>query len=107
MAVGIRLSPRTANRGGDVLSAGRSPGEVGLGTFRFLLALAVVVSHAGGLWGRRYMDGLMAVQCFYMVSGFLISLILSGKYDTSTPSGLRLFYTTRALRIFVPYWTFF
>jgi peptidoglycan/LPS O-acetylase OafA/YrhL len=78
-----------------------------LGTFRFLLALAVVVSHAGGLWGRRYMDGLMAVQCFYMVSGFLISLILSGKYDTSTSSGLRLFYTNRALRIFVPYWTFF
>jgi peptidoglycan/LPS O-acetylase OafA/YrhL len=52
------------------------------------------------------MDGQMAVQCFYMVSGFLISLILSGKYDTSTASGLRLFYTNRALRIFVPYWTF-
>jgi peptidoglycan/LPS O-acetylase OafA/YrhL len=78
-----------------------------LGTFRFLLAIAVVVSHFGGLWGHRFIDGLMAVQCFYMVSGFLISLILSGKYDASTPAGLRLFYTNRALRIFVPYWTFF
>jgi peptidoglycan/LPS O-acetylase OafA/YrhL len=77
-----------------------------MGTFRFLLAIAVVVSHAGDLWGHRMMDGLMAVQCFYIVSGFLISLILSGKYDTSTPEGLRLFYTNRALRIFVPYWTF-
>jgi peptidoglycan/LPS O-acetylase OafA/YrhL len=48
----------------------------------------------------------MAVQCFYMVSGFLISLVLSAKYDASTPAGLRLFYTNRALRIFVPYWTF-
>src|SRR5262245_756401 len=52
------------------------------------------------------MNGLMAVQCFYMVSGFLISLVLSGKYDASMPAGLRLFYTNRALRIFVPYWTF-
>jgi peptidoglycan/LPS O-acetylase OafA/YrhL len=77
-----------------------------LGTFRFLLALAVVVSHFGGLWGHRPMNGLMAVQCFYMVSGFLISLVLSGKYDASVPAGLRLFYTNRALRIFVPYWTF-
>jgi len=77
-----------------------------LGTFRFLLAIAVTVSHFGGLWGHRFMDGLMAVQCFYMVSGFLISLVLSGKYDANTPAGLRLFYTNRALRIFVPYWTF-
>jgi len=50
--------------------------------------------------------GAWAVQCIYMVSGFLISLVLSGKYDASTPAGLRLFYTNRALRIFVPYWTF-
>ena len=77
-----------------------------MGTFRFLLAIAVTVSHFGGLWGHRFMDGLMAVQCFYMVSGFLISLVLSGKYDANTPAGLRLFYTNRALRIFVPYWTF-
>jgi peptidoglycan/LPS O-acetylase OafA/YrhL len=77
-----------------------------LGTFRFLLAIAVTVSHFGGLWGHRFMDGLMAVQCFYMVSGFLISLVLTGKYDANTPAGLRLFYTNRALRIFVPYWTF-
>jgi peptidoglycan/LPS O-acetylase OafA/YrhL len=77
-----------------------------LGAFRFSLAIAVAVSHFGGLWGHRFMNALMAVQCFYMVSGFLISLILSGKYDAKTPAGLRLFYTNRALRIFVPYWSF-
>jgi len=71
------------------------------------LALAVAIGHAGELWGYRLIDGQMAVQCFYMVSGFLISLILSGKYETSSASGLRLFYTNRALRIFVPYWIFF
>jgi peptidoglycan/LPS O-acetylase OafA/YrhL len=77
-----------------------------VGTFRFFLALAVVVSHFGGLWGHVFMSGLIAVQCFYMVSGFLISLILTEKYNTATGSGLLLFYTNRALRIFVPYWTF-
>ena len=50
------------------------------------------------------MNGRMAVQCFYMISGFLISLVLSNKYDPSTADGRRLFYSNRALRIFVPYW---
>jgi peptidoglycan/LPS O-acetylase OafA/YrhL len=48
----------------------------------------------------------MAVQCFYMISGFLISLVLSHKYDPTTADGRRLFYSNRALRIFVPYWSF-
>src|SRR5258708_13406349 len=52
------------------------------------------------------MNGRMAVQCFYMISGFLISLVLSQKYDPSTAEGRRLFYSNRALRIFVPYWSF-
>src|SRR5262245_65499244 len=52
------------------------------------------------------MNGRMAVQCFYMISGFLISLVLSHKYDPSTADGRRLFYSNRALRIFVPYWSF-
>src|SRR5215471_8295156 len=77
-----------------------------LGTFRFLLALSVALSHFGTVWGYHIMNGRMAVQCFYMISGFLISLVLSHKYDPSTADGRRLFYSNRALRIFVPYWSF-
>jgi peptidoglycan/LPS O-acetylase OafA/YrhL len=77
-----------------------------LGTFRFLLALSVALSHFGTVWGYHIMNGRMAVQCFYMISGFLISLVLSHKYDPSTTEGRRLFYSNRALRIFVPYWSF-
>jgi peptidoglycan/LPS O-acetylase OafA/YrhL len=77
-----------------------------LGTFRFLLALSVVLSHFGTIAGYYMMNGRMAVQCFYMVSGFLISLVLSQKYDPNTADGRWLFYTNRALRIFVPYWSF-
>jgi peptidoglycan/LPS O-acetylase OafA/YrhL len=77
-----------------------------LGTLRFLLALSVALSHFGTVWGYHIMNARMAVQCFYMISGFLISLVLSQKYDPSTADGRWLFYTNRALRIFVPYWSF-
>ena len=77
-----------------------------MGTFRFLLALSVALGHFGTISGYYMINGRMAVQCFYMVSGFLISLVLSHKYDPSTPEGRWLFYTNRALRIFVPYWSF-
>ena len=73
-----------------------------MGTFRFLLALSVALGHFGTISGYYMINGRMAVQCFYMVSGFLISLVLSHKYDPSTPEGRWLFYTNRALRIFVP-----
>src|SRR5262249_38428241 len=76
----------------------RSRGAI-LGTFRFLLALSVALSHFGTVWGYHIMNGRMAVQCFYMISGFLISLVLSHKYDPSTAEGRRLFYSNRALRI--------
>jgi peptidoglycan/LPS O-acetylase OafA/YrhL len=77
-----------------------------LGTFRFLLALSVALSHFGSVWGYHILNARMSVQCFYMISGFLISLVLSHKYDASTAEGRSLFYTNRALRIFVPYWSF-
>ncbi|HEY1364738.1 MAG TPA: acyltransferase [Xanthobacteraceae bacterium] len=77
-----------------------------MGTLRFLLALAVALSHFGTVWGYYIMNGRMAVQCFYMISGFLISLVLAEKYDARTAEGRSLFYSNRALRIYVPYWSF-
>ena len=77
-----------------------------MGTFRFLLAMSVTLGHFGTVWGYHIMNGRMAVQCFFMISGFLISLVLSQKYDPGTADGRALFYTNRALRFFVPYWSF-
>jgi peptidoglycan/LPS O-acetylase OafA/YrhL len=74
-----------------------------MGVFRLLLALAVVIDHAGGIFGFRMIPGGMAVQVFYIVSGFLISHILLTKYPDDA-GGRWLFYSNRALRIFVPYW---
>lgn len=76
-----------------------------MGLVRFLLALAVAAGHAGGFFGANIypaVPGAHAVQIFYMISGFLIALILDGKY-ADTPLGNWIFYTNRAVKIFVPY----
>lgn len=78
-----------------------------MGILRFLLALAVVVvhtSHMYGLdsYGLRLTGGVVAVQTFYMISGFYMALILSTKYVGKGSYGL--FLSNRFLRIYPAYW---
>jgi peptidoglycan/LPS O-acetylase OafA/YrhL len=76
-----------------------------MGLLRFMLALAVASGHAGGFFAADIypqVAGNIAVQIFYMISGFLIALILSGKY-ADTPQGNWIFYSNRAVKIYVPY----
>lgn len=68
-----------------------------MGVLRFLLALSVAVAHTGGPF--LLFDSRCAVQVFYIVSGFLIQMILERKYRDN----VALFYSNRALRIYVPY----
>src|ERR1700752_177753 len=78
-----------------------------MGILRFMLALAVAAGHAGSFFGTNIyprVPGSHAVQTFYIISGFLIALILSGKY-ADTPHGNWIFYTNRAVKIYVPYLT--
>jgi peptidoglycan/LPS O-acetylase OafA/YrhL len=58
-------------------------GLAGMGTVRFLLALWVVVAHGSGsaLFGITLFSGTTAVQCFYVISGFLITLILNERAE--------------------------
>ncbi len=46
---------------------------------------------------------MYAVQCFYIISGFLIALVWDKKYSTRH-NGLFLFYTNRGARIYFLYW---
>ena len=75
-----------------------------MGSLRFLLAFAVAAGHALGSFNfpNVYLAGGEAVQIFYMISGFLIALILRDKYADSA-SGNWIFYSNRAMKIFVPY----
>jgi peptidoglycan/LPS O-acetylase OafA/YrhL len=76
-----------------------------MGLLRFLLALAVASGHAAGFFGlpaTGVLPGSYAVQIFYIISGFLMAMILNGKY-ADTPRGNWIFYTNRIVKIFVPY----
>lgn len=68
-----------------------------MGTIRFLLALSVVAAHSGlnmGIGGRN------SVQAFFLISGCLISYVLTGSNRYAT---LRSFYASRFLRIYPLY----
>ena len=76
-----------------------------MGSLRFLLALAVAGGHAASFFGFSatwILPGSRAVQIFYIISGFLMAMILNGKY-ADTPHGNWIFYTNRAVKIFTPY----
>ena len=69
-----------------------------MGTIRLLLALAVVFTHS---YGYLFTGGKLAVQLFYIISGYLMSLIL---LNNKTYSNLYKFYSNRLLRLFPVYW---
>jgi peptidoglycan/LPS O-acetylase OafA/YrhL len=72
----------------------------GLGTWRFFLAVLVAVSH---LWAGM-LDGpaAYAVWGFFVLSGFLMTLVLTTRYGT-TAAGIRRFAANRLLRIYPSY----
>jgi peptidoglycan/LPS O-acetylase OafA/YrhL len=62
----------------------------------------VVYFHAGGstVLGLPIPDGWLAVQMFFMISGFYMALVLNEKYTTADDNWL--FYTNRVLRLWPP-----
>lgn len=72
-----------------------------MGILRVLLAIAVIVSHCGVLPVIRPVSGSVAVEAFFIISGFYMSLILQEKY---TLTNFRLFISNRLLRLFPVYW---
>ncbi|MFQ5418079.1 MAG: acyltransferase family protein [Myxococcota bacterium] len=69
------------------------------GSLRFVLALLVVITHLGP-W---FWPGVYAVFGFYIISGYLMCLVLNRRYGFS-PRGFRTYALNRFLRIFPPYW---
>ncbi len=69
-----------------------------MGILRIYLALCVVAAHSTRIAFWPMHTGHEAVQIFFMISGFYMELVYD-KYAT-----VREFYTSRALRIFLPYW---
>jgi len=77
-----------------------------MGTVLIFLALFVVFGHLPGLAGElnpvgHWMRAEVAVQGFFIISGFYMTLILKGKYQSR---GIRAFYTARILKLFPIYY---
>jgi len=75
-----------------------------MGIIRLLLALSVVIAHCGILFGTSLVGGKIAVQAFYIISGFYMSLILNEKY-IGVNGSYKLFITNRFFRLYPIYWT--
>jgi len=75
-----------------------------MGLLRFLLAISVVIAHSSSVFGLNLVGGQIAVQAFYMISGFYMTLVLNEKY-IGTNNRYKLFITNRLLRLYPIYWT--
>src|SRR5687767_13772537 len=75
-----------------------------MGIIRLLLALAVVVAHSptAVTLHNWVLPGGIAVQAFYIISGFYMALVLNEKY--TFPGSTKLFYQQRYLRLAPMYW---
>lgn len=72
-----------------------------MGLIRFLLACIVVIFHASPNGKFSPMPGNLSVQCFYIISGFYMTLVLNEKYTSHTTN--LVFYTNRILKIYPIY----
>lgn len=74
-----------------------------MGMIRLLLAVGVVVYHLPPDRTRfsTLLDGARAVEVFFVISGFYMSLILTDKYNPGTgPGWWRRFYAARFVRLY-------
>jgi peptidoglycan/LPS O-acetylase OafA/YrhL len=73
-----------------------------MGLLRLLLALSVFLTHIQPFWNINLLNGGVAVDSFFIISGFYMALILKEKYIGK--GAYKLFITNRFLRIFPTYW---
>lgn len=74
-----------------------------MGLLRFLLAFLVVYGHCGSPYGGVGFSAQNAVQAFYMISGFYMTLVLREKYAGEGPAGIKSFYLNRWFRLYPSY----
>ena len=78
-----------------------------MGFVRLLLAISVVLSHSNSIFGFKLVGGDVAVQSFFIISGFYMALVINEKYFRDTRSfknSYKLFITNRFLKLYPVYW---
>ena len=67
----------------------------------------MITAHFGYIFGSGLVGGPMAVEIFFMISGFYMLLVWEEKYKNlgATPlDGARIFWKKRCLKIYPFYW---
>lgn len=70
-----------------------------MGAIRFILAASVVMEHCRSYFGFMLYPGNMAVEMFFMISGFYMGMVLSSRYRTVTWNDRFRFYCSRFWRL--------
>lgn len=73
-----------------------------MGILRVILAITVVIAHSDPFLGLKFPGALVAVEAFYIISGFYMTMILNRKYVGK--GSYFLFLSNRFLRIYPIYW---
>jgi peptidoglycan/LPS O-acetylase OafA/YrhL len=76
-----------------------------MGIFRLMLAMCVLFGHSVPFGRLNYLDGMFAVESFFVISGFYMALVLSQKYTSQKlgKSYISIFYLSRYLRLYPAY----
>ncbi len=75
-----------------------------MGIIRFLLAASVICAHFGGIYGNNLIGGALAVQSFFLLSGFYIVLILEENFSVKSFQEYKSFLSSRLFRLYPAYW---
>jgi peptidoglycan/LPS O-acetylase OafA/YrhL len=78
-----------------------------MGFIRLLLAISVVLSHSNSIFGFKLVGGDVAVQSFFIISGFYMALVINNKYFSPAipfKRSYKLFITNRFLKLYPVYW---
>ncbi len=73
-----------------------------MGLLRLILAITVVIAHSNTVFGLRFTGSLVAVEMFFMISGFYMTMILDKKYIGR--GSYTLFLSNRFLRLYPTFW---
>jgi peptidoglycan/LPS O-acetylase OafA/YrhL len=86
----------TTHAPGTSRSVGRVPYLPGLDGMRALAVVAVMVYHANSSW---LPGGFLGVEVFFVISGYLITLLLIGEHERTGGVSLGQFWVRRARRL--------
>ena len=86
----------SADRSASMRRVSAVPYLPGLDGMRAIAVVAVMVYHANAAW---LPGGFLGVEVFFVISGYLITLLLIGEHERPARVGLRGFYMRRARRL--------